>query len=144
MSLSSDYHPQTNGQAERKIQELGLCLRAYCQEDQFSWSHFLPWAEYALEGCEAGGVLMQGVLCIPGYQTPPFPWTGGPSEVPAVDYWFRASERVWDSTHIILQRAVRSAETQDLHRRSARPNSPLSTWRPGVVVHPRPATPPAL
>ncbi len=34
VSLSSGYHPQTNGQAGRKIQELGRYLRAYCQEDQ--------------------------------------------------------------------------------------------------------------
>ncbi len=47
VSLSSGYHPQTNGQTERKIQELRGYLRAYCQEDQHSWSRFLPWAEYA-------------------------------------------------------------------------------------------------
>ncbi|KAL0151631.1 hypothetical protein M9458_053032, partial [Cirrhinus mrigala] len=47
VNLSSGYHPQTNGQTERKIQELGRYLRAYCQDDQHSWSRFLPWAEYA-------------------------------------------------------------------------------------------------
>ncbi|KAL0161850.1 hypothetical protein M9458_041246 [Cirrhinus mrigala] len=40
------YHPQTNGQTERKIQELRRYLRAYCHKDQHSWSRFLPWAEY--------------------------------------------------------------------------------------------------
>ncbi|KAI2647675.1 Transposon Tf2-11 polyprotein [Labeo rohita] len=38
VNLSSGYHPQTNGQTERKIQELGRYLRAYCHEDQHSWS----------------------------------------------------------------------------------------------------------
>ncbi len=90
VSLFSGYHPQINGQAERKIQELGRYLRAYCQEDQFSWSRFLRWA---------------------GYQPPLFPWTGEPSEVPAVDYWFRVSERVWDSAHIHLQRVVQRHKT---------------------------------
>ncbi|KAI2646702.1 Transposon Tf2-9 polyprotein [Labeo rohita] len=47
VNLSSSYHPQTNGQTERKIQELGRYLRAYCHDDQHSWSRFLPWAEYA-------------------------------------------------------------------------------------------------
>ncbi|KAL0194685.1 hypothetical protein M9458_008257, partial [Cirrhinus mrigala] len=32
VNLSSGY-PQTNGQTERKIQELGRYLRAYCHED---------------------------------------------------------------------------------------------------------------
>ncbi|KAI2643864.1 Transposon Ty3-I Gag-Pol polyprotein [Labeo rohita] len=43
VNLSSGYHPQTNGQTERKIQELGRYLRAYCHEDQHSWSRFLLW-----------------------------------------------------------------------------------------------------
>ncbi len=42
VSLSSGYHPQTNGQTERKIQELGRYLRSYCSNDQHSWSRFLP------------------------------------------------------------------------------------------------------
>ncbi|KAI2644263.1 Transposon Tf2-8 polyprotein [Labeo rohita] len=45
VNLSSGYHPQTNGQTERKIQELGRYLQAYCHEDQHSWSRFLPWAK---------------------------------------------------------------------------------------------------
>ncbi|KAL0172966.1 hypothetical protein M9458_033277, partial [Cirrhinus mrigala] len=38
VNLSSGYHPQTNGQTERKIQELGRYLWAYCCKDQHSWS----------------------------------------------------------------------------------------------------------
>ncbi len=47
VSLSSGYHPQTNGQTERKIQEIGRYLQAYCHDNQHSWNRFLPWAEYA-------------------------------------------------------------------------------------------------
>ncbi len=36
-----------------------------------------------------------------------FPWTGEPSDVPAVDHWFLVSERFWDSAHVHLQQAVR-------------------------------------
>ncbi len=43
VSLSSGYHPQSNGQTERKIQEIGRYLRAYCHEHQDSWSQYLPW-----------------------------------------------------------------------------------------------------
>ncbi len=119
VSLSSGYHPQTNGQAERKIQELGRYLRTYCQEDQFSWRCFLPWAEYA-----------QNSLCQnTGYQPPLFPWMGEPSEVPAVAYWFWASERVWDSAHIHLQRAVRRHKTFEDARRA-----PTSLYQPGDRV----------
>ncbi len=47
VSLSFGYHPQTNGQTEQKIEEIGRYLRAYCHDNQHSWNHFLPWAEYA-------------------------------------------------------------------------------------------------
>ncbi len=107
VSLSSGYHPQTNGQAQRKIQELGRYLRAYCQEDQYSRSRFLSWAEYAQNSLQQNTTGLTPFQCILGYQPPLFLWTGEPSEVPAVDYWFRVSKRVWVSAHIHLQRAVR-------------------------------------
>ncbi len=47
VSLSSGYHPQTNGQTECKIQEIGRYLRAYCHDNQHSWNRFLAQAEYA-------------------------------------------------------------------------------------------------
>ncbi|KAK3568096.1 hypothetical protein QTP86_030297, partial [Hemibagrus guttatus] len=38
VSLSSGYHPQTTGQTERKIQEIGHYLRAYCHDHQHDWT----------------------------------------------------------------------------------------------------------
>ncbi len=129
VSLSSGYHPQTNGQTERKIQELGRYLRAYCQEDKHSWSRFLPWAEYAQNSLRQNTTGLTPFQCILGYQPPLFPWTGEPSEVPAVDHWFRASERVWDSAHIHLQRAVRRhKDFADVQR------APTPLYHPGDRV----------
>ncbi|KAL0150889.1 hypothetical protein M9458_053808, partial [Cirrhinus mrigala] len=99
VNLSSGYHPQTNGQTERKIQELGRYLRAYCHEDQHSWSRFLPWAEYAQNSLRQDTTGLTPFQCVLGYQHPLFPWTEEPSNVPAVDHWFRQGERVWDSAH---------------------------------------------
>ncbi|KAG1931368.1 retrotransposable element, partial [Pimephales promelas] len=47
VSLNSGYHLESNGQTERKIQEIGRYLRSYCHDHQDCWSHYLPWAEYA-------------------------------------------------------------------------------------------------
>ncbi|KAK3531902.1 hypothetical protein QTP70_034406, partial [Hemibagrus guttatus] len=86
VSLSSGYHPQTNGQTELKIQEIGRYLRTFCHGHQDSWSQYL----------------------------------GEPSNVPAIDYWFRESERVWDSAHHQVQCALRQRRlTADLHRSKA-------------------------
>ncbi|KAL0149928.1 hypothetical protein M9458_054760, partial [Cirrhinus mrigala] len=48
ISLSSGYHPESNGQAERINQEIIRFLRSYCHHNQTDWSKFLFWAEYAL------------------------------------------------------------------------------------------------
>ncbi|XP_051534227.1 uncharacterized protein LOC127429310 [Myxocyprinus asiaticus] len=50
--------------------------------------------------------------CMLGYQPPMFPWSGEPSMVPVVDDWIRRSERVWNSAHVWLQRAVRPQRFQ--------------------------------
>ncbi|KAL0183498.1 hypothetical protein M9458_019194 [Cirrhinus mrigala] len=124
--LSSGYHPQTNGQTERKIQELGRYLRAYCYEEQHSWNRFLLWAEYAQNSLCQDTTGMTPFQCVLGYQPPLFPWTEEPSNVPAVDYWFRESERVWDSAHHHLQWAVQH------HKRFAdRQRRPAPDYQPG-------------
>ncbi len=117
ISLSSGYHPQTNGQTERKIQEIGRYLPAYCHDNQHSWNCFLPWAEYAQNSLKQTTTGLTPFQCILGYQPPLFPWTEEPSD----DHWFRARERVWDSAHVQLQQAVRRHKTYADARRSSTP-----------------------
>ncbi len=47
VSLTSGYHPESNGQVERLNQELIRFLRSYCHNNQNDWSRYLLWAEYA-------------------------------------------------------------------------------------------------
>ncbi|KAK7940550.1 hypothetical protein WMY93_003876 [Mugilogobius chulae] len=46
-SLSSGFHPQSNGQAERANQNLETALRCVTARHPTAWSSFLPWVEYA-------------------------------------------------------------------------------------------------
>ncbi|KAK3554106.1 hypothetical protein QTP70_019203 [Hemibagrus guttatus] len=49
--------------------------------------------------------------------TPAVPMVGEPSSVPAVEEWFRVSQRVWERAHVRLQRAVKRQRIQaDRHR----------------------------
>ncbi|KAK3556652.1 hypothetical protein QTP70_011930 [Hemibagrus guttatus] len=129
ISLSLGYHPQTNGQTERKIQEVGRFLRTFCHSHQESWNQFLDWAEYAQNSLRQSTTGLTPFQCVLGYQPPLFPWDGEPSDVPAVDYWFWESERVWGEAHRQLQRAVRRRRmTADL-RRSQAPD-----YQPGQKV----------
>ncbi|KAI2645678.1 Transposon Tf2-6 polyprotein [Labeo rohita] len=121
VSLSSGYHPQTNGQTERKIQEVGRFLRTFCTSHQDTWNQFLGWAEYAQNSLRQATTGLTPFQCILGFQPPLFPWTGEPSDVPSVDHWFRESERVWDEAHQHLQRAVRRQVNTADRRRSEAP-----------------------
>ncbi|KAL0150107.1 hypothetical protein M9458_054534 [Cirrhinus mrigala] len=129
VSLSSGYHPQTNGQTERKIQEVGRFLRTFCHGHQDSWNQFLGWAEYAQNSLRQPTTGLTPFQCVLGFQPPLFPWNGEPSEVPAVDYWFRESERVWDAAHHHLQRAVRRSKIIAYRRRI-----PGHVYTPGQKV----------
>ncbi|KAL0151775.1 hypothetical protein M9458_052926, partial [Cirrhinus mrigala] len=69
-----------------------------------------------------------GVNCILGYQPPLFPWSGEPSELPAVNSWFQRSEETWNWTHVHLQRAVRRTRIQADRRRRPNPPYELGQW----------------
>ncbi|KAK3519811.1 hypothetical protein QTP70_006485 [Hemibagrus guttatus] len=88
VSLSSGYHPQTNGQTKRKIQEIGRYLRANCHDHRADWSQYLTWAEYAQNSLCQESTKLTPFQCILRDQPPLFPWSAEPSEVPTVDHRF--------------------------------------------------------
>uniref|UniRef100_A0A8B9HPR9 Gypsy retrotransposon integrase-like protein 1 n=1 Tax=Astyanax mexicanus TaxID=7994 RepID=A0A8B9HPR9_ASTMX len=92
VSLSSGYHPQSNGQCERMNQVLGKFLRIYCSNNIHDWAKFLPWAELAQNSLISSTTKMTPFQCFLGYQPPIMPWSAEPSDIPAVDDWMRRSE----------------------------------------------------
>ncbi|KAK3536173.1 hypothetical protein QTP70_032726 [Hemibagrus guttatus] len=53
VSLSSGYHPQSNGKAEHLNQEIGRFLRSYCSREQQWWTTSIPLVGGALQ-CPGG------------------------------------------------------------------------------------------
>ncbi|KAL0181854.1 hypothetical protein M9458_021229, partial [Cirrhinus mrigala] len=128
VSLTSGYHPQANGQAERLNQELTRFLRSYCHHRQENWSRYLFWAEYAQNSLRKPSTHLTPFQCVLGFQPPLFPWSGEPSELPAVDSWFQQSEETWNQAHVHLQTAIRRTETQANRRCRPKPLHEPGQW----------------
>ncbi|KAG1933640.1 retrotransposable element [Pimephales promelas] len=100
-SLSSGFHPQTNGQAERANQTIGRILRSLAFRNPVSWSEQLSWAEYALNSAPSSATGLSPFQCCLGYQPPLFSSQETESQVPSVQAFIQRAKRTW--------REVRSA-----------------------------------
>ena len=77
VSLSSGYHPQTNGQAERANQALEAMLRCVTTNNPASWSQRLPWVEYSLNTMVSSATgLSPCVSVFPWLSATPFSFPG--------------------------------------------------------------------
>ncbi|KAL0148771.1 hypothetical protein M9458_055949 [Cirrhinus mrigala] len=96
---------------------------------QDDWSRFLFYAEYAQNSLVKPATNLTPFQCTLGFQPPMFPWSGEPSELPAVNSWFQHSEEIWNRAHVHLQGVIRRTQTQT--NRRCRPNPP---YEPGQWV----------
>ena len=129
VSLSSGYHPQSNGQCERVNQELGKFLRLFCHENPSDWYQYLVWAEIAQNSLTSSVTGMTPFQCTLGYQPPLAPWTGVQTDVPSVDDWMTRSEQVWEETHQRIETALQRHKEQADRRRG-----PTPVYQPGDRV----------
>uniref|UniRef100_A0A8C7RX13 Gypsy retrotransposon integrase-like protein 1 n=1 Tax=Oncorhynchus mykiss TaxID=8022 RepID=A0A8C7RX13_ONCMY len=107
VSLTSGFHPESNGQVERVNQDVGRFLRSYCQDRPGEWFVFIPWVEMAQNSLCHSSTNLSPFQCVLGYQPVLAPWHQSQIEAPAVDEWFRHSEVTWDAAHVRLQLAIR-------------------------------------
>uniref|UniRef100_A0A8C7P8U9 Gypsy retrotransposon integrase-like protein 1 n=1 Tax=Oncorhynchus mykiss TaxID=8022 RepID=A0A8C7P8U9_ONCMY len=117
VSLTSGFHPESNGKVERVNPDVGRFLRSYCQDRPGEWSTFIPWAEMAQNSLHHSSTNLSPFQCVLGYQSVLAPWHQSQIEAPAVDDCFRSSEGTWDAAHVCLQRAIRRQKASaDRHR----------------------------
>ncbi|KAL0202442.1 hypothetical protein M9458_000460, partial [Cirrhinus mrigala] len=71
VSLTSGYHPQSNGQVERLNQELTRFLRTYCHQNQQDWSQYVIWADQPRDSLRFNVSSAISPLYSPGQENPP-------------------------------------------------------------------------
>ena len=129
VSLTSGYHPQSNGQTERLNQELETCLRCLVSQNQASWSKHLTWVEYAHNTLPTSATGLSPFQCAYGYQPPLFQETEGEVTVPSAHAMVRRCHRIWAAARrVLLRSATRMKSVADRQRR------PAPCYRPGQKV----------
>ena len=76
-SMSTAFHPQTDGQTERLNQTIEHFLRTYCNYEQDNWTEMLPMAEYAYNNSKHAATKITPFYANYGYE----PRTNWPTEV---------------------------------------------------------------
>ena len=111
-SLSSGFHPQSNGQSERANQQMEAALRCITHASPTSWSTQLPWVEYANNTLVNASMGLPPCMASLGYQPPLFPELEEEIAVPSVQTHLRRCRRIWTRTRSALIHASSRSQIQ--------------------------------
>lgn len=129
VSLSSGFHPESNGQTERVNQDLETTLRCLASNNPSTWSRYVIWAEYAHNTLYSSATGLSPFECQLGFQPPLFPSQEPEVAVPSAQRFVRRCRRVWRKVRSALQKAARRYRLQANRRRR-----PAPSLRPGQRV----------
>ncbi len=104
VSLSSGFHPQTNGQTERANQDLERVLRCLVTQNPTSWCQQLSWVEYAHNSLPVSSMGLSPFECSLGYQPPLFPSMESEVAVPSAHAFVQRCHRTWTRARETLLR----------------------------------------
>ncbi|XDV54467.1 hypothetical protein PO909_022751 [Leuciscus waleckii] len=116
VSLSSGYHPQSDGQSERANQDLERMLRCLEAKNPSSWSQQLSMVEYAHNSLPVSATGLSP-KCSLGYQPPIFPSLESEVAVPSAHAFVQRCRRTWTrARETLLQVGSRTKAKADRHR----------------------------
>ncbi|KAL0190875.1 hypothetical protein M9458_013573, partial [Cirrhinus mrigala] len=104
-SLSSGFHPQTNGQTERANQQLERFLRCFAGEHQRPWARYLVWAELSNNIHTSSATNLSPFEVCYGFQPPVFEHQEPEVEVPSAQQLVRRCRRLWNHARTAIQKA---------------------------------------
>lgn len=120
-SLTSGFHPQSNGQTERMNQELEKSLRCMASRNPRAWSQHLLWVEYAHNSLSSSATGLSPFQCVYGYQPPLFASQERGASCPSALACARRCRRTWSQARATLLRAVASYTASANRRRIPAP-----------------------
>uniref|UniRef100_A0A3Q1K565 Gypsy retrotransposon integrase-like protein 1 n=2 Tax=Anabas testudineus TaxID=64144 RepID=A0A3Q1K565_ANATE len=122
VSLSSGFHPQTNGQTERLNQDIETMLRCMCGHNPSTWAQQLAWVEYAHNSLPSSSVGCSPFEAAYGYQPPLFPAQETQAAVPSVSAYIKRCRRTWGRVRrFLLKGQQRLAQYANKKRTPAPP-----------------------
>ncbi|XP_036066925.1 uncharacterized protein LOC118598371 [Oryzias melastigma] len=121
VSLSSGFHPQSNGQSERLNQQLETSLRLLCAREPTSWSRNLVWVEYAHNALPSSATGLTPFQVVFGYPPPLFASQEGEISVPSAYASVRRCRQAWRRARQALLRTVETYRTAANRRRVPAP-----------------------
>ena len=128
-SLTSGYHPQSNGQTERANQDLETALRCVSVRNPSSWSSFLTWVEYSHNSLSSAATGMTPFMAAYGYQPPLLSSQERDITVPSVQVHFARCAEVWRTAREAITHSTRHSQ-----RQADRHHIPAPTYLPGQRV----------
>ena len=85
LSLSTAYHPQSDGETERVNQEVETYLRIFCGNDPISWSESIPHAEFTHNHRPHSVTNQSPFYLMMGYEPRALPSVISDTSIPAVE-----------------------------------------------------------
>lgn len=120
ISLSSGFHPESNGQTERINQSLETTLRCMVGHNPSSWSSYLLWAEYAHNTLRSSSTGLSPFECQFGFSPALFPEQEIQVAVPSVQQHINRCRRTWRVVRRkLIQTSNQYQRQANLRRRSA-------------------------
>ncbi len=124
VSLTSSYHPQSNGQTEHLNQKLETCLRCLVSQNLATWSKHLLWVEYAHLTFPSSASDLSPFQCAYSYQPPLFPALEPEVVVSSDQVLVRRCRCIWTWSRQVLRRPI-NKRTVDRKR------VPAPVYQPG-------------
>jgi hypothetical protein len=117
-SMSTAYHPQTDGQTERVNQTLEQYLRIFCNNRQENWAPLLTTAEFAYNNAPSESTKMSPFYVEYGYNPRMAPDLSSELSAPSLETLFQHREEAQEQAQSALVLAAERAKWYfDIHKR---------------------------